>query len=270
MERAYEVIGVMFDRNAHNLSALILGVICFGLLFLLPVSNAAAGDLTAEDILNKVDDLYRGDSSMGKMTMEIITENWSRTLVADFWTLGKENSMVRILSPKKEKGMGTLRVGNDIWNYLPKVNRTIKVPSSMMSQSWMGSHFTNDDIVHESRMADDYEFEITFEGERDDQDVIEITCIPKPDAAIVWGKLIITVRSSDYVPLEMAYYDEDLGLARTFGFSNMELVDGQEIPMTLTVIPADKPDETTIVTYEGIQFDVDIGDDVFTLRNLQS
>ena len=117
---------MLFDRRMNNLSVVILGMLLGALLMLSPVVQAASDELTAEDILNKVDDLYRGDSSQGQMTMEIVTENWSRTLVADFWTLGKENSMVRVLSPKKEKGMGTLRVGNDIWNYLPKINRTIK------------------------------------------------------------------------------------------------------------------------------------------------
>ncbi len=247
----------------------ILTAMLLGILLAVPASSAAQ-ELTAEDILNKVDDLYRGDSSRGKMTMQIVTEHWSRTLTASFWTQGKKNSLVRILSPAKEKGMATLRVDNDIWNYLPKVNRTIKVPSSMMSQSWMGSHFTNDDIVRESRMADDYDFSITFQGKRDGEDIIEITCIPKPDAAIVWGKLILVVRASNYLPLEMTYYDEDMKLARTFSFSDMQMVGDREIPMVLTVTPADKPNETTVVTYNSIEFGVDIGNDIFTLRNLQS
>lgn len=226
-------------------------------------------ELTAEDILNKVDDLYRGDSSEGTMTMEIITENWSRTLTMDFWTKGKDRSMFKILSPKKEKGTATLRSENDIWNYLPKVNRTIKVPSSMMSQAWMGSHFTNDDLVRETRMADDYDFEISFEGERDEQDVVEITCIPKDDAAIVWGKVELTVRTLDYIPLTMLYFDEDMALMRTMTFSELRDVDGQEIPTRMTVIPSDKEGESTVVIYDEITFDVDIDDDFFSLRNLQ-
>jgi outer membrane lipoprotein-sorting protein len=226
-------------------------------------------ELTAREILDRVDDLYRGESSTGTMTMEIVTEYWSRTLTLEFWAKGKDKSLIRILSPKKEKGTGTLRVDKDIWNYLPKVNRTIKVPSSMMSQSWMGSHFTNDDLVRESRMADDYDFEITFQGERDGFDVVEITCIPKPEAAIVWGKVVVIVMDEEYIPISMLYYDEDMDLARTMTFSDIREIDGREIPTTMIVVPSDKPEESTFVRYDEITFDVDVGENTFTLRNLQ-
>lgn len=111
-----------------------------------------------------MDDLFRGKSSQGLMTMTVVTKHWKRTLTMQWWSKGKDRSLVRILAPKKEAGTATLRVGNDVWNYLPKVKRVIKLPSSMMSGSWMGSHFTNDDLVKESRMADDYTFKITFQG----------------------------------------------------------------------------------------------------------
>ncbi len=248
--------------------ALVAGFLMIAIPSIIP-AYAQNNELTAEDILNRVDDLYRGDSSMGMMTMEIVTEHWSRTLSMDFWTKDKDRSLFKILSPKKEKGTATLRSGNDIWNYLPKVNRTIKVPSSMMSSAWMGSHFSNDDLVRESRMADDYDFEITFEGEKDGLDVIEITCIPLPDAAIVWGKVLLTVTDGDYIPLSMLYYDEDLVLKRTMTFSDLNDIDGQEIPTKMVMVPSDKENESTTVTYNEITFDVEIDDDFFSLRNLQ-
>ena len=235
-----------------------------------PVSSAQNGNLTAEDILNNVDDLYRGTSSDGVMTMEIVTENWSRTLALEFWSKGEDKSLIKILAPKKEAGTATLRVGNDIWNFLPKVNRTIKIPSSMMSQSWMGSHFTNDDLVRESRMADDYDFTITFQGLRDGVDVIEITCLPKPEAAIVWGKVILTVTANDHIPREMLYYDEDLALVRTMTFSDIQTIGERKIPMKMVVVPTDKPNESTTVVYSKITFDLGIDDSFFSLRNLES
>jgi len=259
-------------KRTKCINILVLALIAGFLMITIPSVTpgyAQDNELTAEDILNRVDDLYRGDSSMGMMTMEIVTEHWSRTLSMDFWTKGKDKSLFKILSPKKEKGTATLRSENDIWNYLPKVNRTIKVPSSMMSQAWMGSHFTNDDLVRESRMADDYEFEITFEGEKDGREVIEITCIPLPDAAIVWGKVLLTVTDGDYIPLSMLYYDEDMDIARTMTFSELNDVDGQEIPTKMLVVPADKENESTTVIYNEITFDVDLEDDFFSLRNLQ-
>ncbi len=242
------------------------------LIFFLAIlaPNAAAQEgLSAKEILDKVDDLYRGTSSHGRMTMSIVTKHWSRSLSMEFWSKGKEMSLVRILAPKKEKGMATLRADNDIWNYLPKVKRVIKLPSSMMSASWMGSHFTNDDLVKESRMADDYTFEITFEGKRDGLNIVEIECIPKPDAAIVWGKVITIVRKSDYQPVSVAYFDEDMALMRTMTFSEIGLINDRTVPRLMTVTPEDKPEEKTVVRYDDINFNVEVKDSLFSLRSLQ-
>lgn len=239
------------------------------LLFIFCSPAHAEQDLTARQILDKVDDLYRGASSNGKMTMKIITKHWTRTLSMEFWSKGKEMSLVRILSPKKEKGTATLRSGNEIWNYLPKVKRVIKLPSSMMSASWMGSHFTNDDLVKESRMADDYTFTITFEGQRDGQDVVELTCIPLPDAAIVWGKVLTVVRKKDYQPISITYFDEDMALVRTMTFSEITLINDRTVPMVMTVVPEDNPNEKTTVRYNEITFNVELEDKFFSMRNLQ-
>ena len=230
---------------------------------------AQEGGLSAKEILDRVDDLYRGESAQGSMTMTISTEHWSRALSLEFWTQGKDRSLFRIQEPKKEKGTATLRVENDLWNYLPKVKRVIKLPSSMMSASWMGSHFTNNDLVKESRMADDYTFEKTFEGEREGQTIVEITCHPKPDAAVVWGKVVVVARSEDYIPVEVLYYDEEMELARTMMFEEVKEMGGRVIPARMLVLPADKPAESTVMEYHQIDFDVELGEEVFSLRNLQ-
>jgi outer membrane lipoprotein-sorting protein len=232
-------------------------------------SILGAASLSPKEILDKVDDLYRGSSSEGRMTMVIVTAHWKRTLKLEFWSKGKEKSLIRILSPKKEKGTATLRAGNDIWNYLPKVKRVIKLPSSMMSASWMGSHFTNDDLVKESRMAEDYTFELTYEGKRDGLEILEISCHPKPDAAVVWGKVLVSVNKHNYMPLVIHYYDEDLEPARTMHFSEVADLGDRSLPTLMTVVPEDKPDEKTVVKYEKIAFDVDLSDRVFSIRSLQ-
>jgi len=226
-------------------------------------------DLSPREILDRVDDLYRGKSSSGTMSMTIITAHWTRTLKLRFWSRGKEESLIRISAPKKEKGTATLRSGNDLWNFLPKVKRVIKLPSSMMSASWMGSHFTNDDLVKESRFADDYTFELGFQGARDDKKILEIACHPKPDAAVVWGRVIVTVARNGYLPLDIKYYDEDMNLVRTMFFSEISDTDGRTLPKLLTLIPEDKPEEKTEVRYEEIAFDLDLEDGLFSLRNLQ-
>ena len=227
-----------------------------------PVSSA--------DILNHVDDLFRGSSSRSTMVMKVITAHYTREMKLVAWSKGKDYSLVRILEPLKEKNTSTLKAGNNIWNYLPKVKRVIKIPSSMMGGSWMGSHFTNDDLVKESRMADDYTHSITFEGTRDGTEVIELTLIPKPEAAVVWGKVVAIVRKSDWIPLRIDYYGEKLGLERSMTFSDIKKLGGRLVPATMRITPTDKPGEYTLVTYDDIAFDIALKDSLFTLRTLQN
>jgi outer membrane lipoprotein-sorting protein len=254
-------------RQKHELGRIILAALVMCLF--LTASDGWAEPLTAKDVLDKVDDLYRSDSSRGEMTMAITTAHWKRSLTMEFWTKGKEQSLIRILAPKKEEGTATLRSGNEIWNYLPKVKRVIKLPSSMMSASWMGSHFSNDDLVKESRFVDDYEFEISFQGLREGKEVVEITCTPKPQAPVVWGRVVVTVDRENLLPMVTRYYDEELQLARSMAFCDRKILGGRMLPASLTVVPADKPDEKTEVTYDRITFDLRLSDDVFSLRNLQ-
>ena len=228
-----------------------------------------ASDLDPEKILDSVDDLYRSNASHGILTLSVTTVNWQRTLTLEQWSKDEDKSLFKILKPKKEKGLATLRVDKNVWNYMPKVKRVVKIPSSMMSSSWMGSHFTNDDLVKQSRMAEDYTFSITFEGMQDDEEVVEITCIPNKEAAVVWGKVEVVVYADDYIPLRMIYYDEDLLLSRTLEFTNIQKMDGKMIPTLMSMIPADESGESTTVKWEEIQFDVAIDDEFFSLRKLQ-
>lgn len=252
--------------NRFIIAAIVLSVCS------IPVSPLrAAGDppSTAEDILNHVDDLFRGVSSHAIMQMTVTTAHYTRDMTLEAWSKGKENSLVRIVKPEKEKGTATLKAGSNIWNYLPKVNRIIKIPSSMMGGSWMGSHFTNDDLVKESRMADDYTSSISFRGERKGVGMIELTLIPKPDAAVVWGKVVVDVMDGSYLPLKVDYYDERMKLARTMAFSEIREVGTRRLPMRLRMTPVDKPNEYTEILYTTIEFDIPLQDSFFSLRSLK-
>jgi len=226
--------------------------------------------VSSTDILNHVDDLFRGSSSRAAMVMKVVTKHYTREMRLVAWSKGKDYSLVRILEPLKEKNTSTLKAGNNIWNYLPKVKRVIKIPSSMMGGSWMGSHFTNDDLVKESRMADDYTHSITFEGAQDGIEVIDLTLIPKPDAAVVWGKVVARVRKSDWTPLKIDYYGEKLEAERSMIFSDIRTLGGRILPATMRITPTDKPGEYTLVTYDDIEFDIELADNFFTLRTLQN
>ena len=243
----------------------LLGVVLLGL----PHGFAATNDQRAQEIVDRVDRLLRGESSIGAITMEISTANWQRTLSMQIWSRGTENALVRIKKPEKEAGTATLKVGNNIWHYLPKVNRTIKIPTSMMMASWMGSHFTNDDLVKDSRLIHDYFITISFEGERDGAQVYEFTLTPRPEAAVVWGKIVLEVRQSDLMPTWQRFYDEEGKLVRELILSDYKRMGGRLVPTRMVMRPLDKPGEQTMITYDDLTFDVTISDDTFSLRNLE-
>jgi outer membrane lipoprotein-sorting protein len=225
---------------------------------------------TPREIVDRVDRILRGDSSHGTATMEVKTQHWERSLSMEIWSLGTEDSLVRITAPAKEAGTATLKVDNDIWNYLPKVDRTIKIPASMMMGSWMGSHFTNDDLVKDSRLVDDYDIEVSFEGARDGIEVWELRLTPHPDAPVVWGRIDYRVRKNDLMPLWSKYYDEDGNLIRTLTFSDFRTFDGRLVPAVMTMTPEDKPGEHTTVRYQTLAFDVHLEPSFFSLQNLKS
>lgn len=225
---------------------------------------------SAREIMDRVDQLLRGRSSSGAFRMEIVTEHWNRTLEMRAWSLGTEYSLIRILAPNRDAGTATLKAGNDIWNYLPRVDRTIRLPPSLMGGAWMGSHFTNDDLVKESRIVDDYDIEIGFEGERDGTEVWEFVLTPKPEAAVIWGRIVEQVRKDDLMPEWARYYDEDGELVRSLTFSDFRVMGGRLVPAVMTVQPADKPEESTTIQYTDLEFDVDLDESFFSLRQLRS
>jgi hypothetical protein len=171
--------------------------------------------------------------------------------------------------PLREKGTSTLKSDNHIYTYLPKTDRTIKLTSGMMVGSWMGSHLTNDDLVKEARLEEDYTAEISFEGMREGQNIIEFSLVPKIDAAVVWGKLKLIVLADSNIPLVEYYYDEDFELARTIWFSDIQLLAGRQRPAVLTVIPADKPEELTQFIYKHLSLNVELNDSLFSLSSLK-
>lgn len=234
-----------------------------------PSPVARGQENPAKEIIERIDRLLRGDSSRGVATMEVVTEHWERRLTLELWSLGTDYTLVRVVSPAKEAGTATLMADRDIWNYLPKVDRTIKVPASMMAGSWMGSHFTNDDLVKESQLVEEYDIEIAFDGNRDGERVWELVLRPKPEAAVVWGRVEFTVRQRDDMPLSARYYDEDGVLIRTMFYSQFQRFGDRTVPAVMRMIPEDKPGEQTIVRYDELEFDIDVDKSFFSLQTLK-
>ncbi len=256
---------VRVDNSGMRTVALMLVV----LLGASPSGVFAQEPVDAHDIIERIDRILRGESSRGLATMEVVTENWERQVTIELWSLGTDYSLIRVREPQKEAGTATLMADGDIWNYLPKVDRTIKIPALMMGGSWMGSHFTNDDLVKESQLIEDYDIETAFDGERDGVTVWEFLLTPKAEAAVVWGRLEFQVRQADDMPLWAKYYDEDGELSRTMEYREFMELEDRTVPAVIYMHPADKPNERTVVRYHEIEFNIDLDQSFFSLRSLQ-
>ena len=242
------------------------GLLVTGLLFLDLNTLYANDQQDVTAIIKKMDDLYRSSSSYAEFKMEIVNPHWQRTLTMKAWTQGKKRTFIRIISPAKEEGIGTLRIGNEMWNYLPNTNKVIKIPPSMMMSSWMGSDFNNDDLVSEFTFEEDYTFSII----KRDSSQITVKCIPKEGRPIVWGSVLLVVRSKDFLPVEERYYDEQDNLMRTMYFKNIKTFDNRTIPSVMELIPENEKNHKTVLEYIDVNFDREISDHVFSLRNLRS
>jgi outer membrane lipoprotein-sorting protein len=221
------------------------------------------------EVVRKIDDLYRSKTSYSELEMHIVTPDWERTLGMKAWSEGTKKTFIRILTPPRERNFATLRIGNEMWNFLPNANKVIKIPPSMMMSSWMGSDFTNDDLVEESSMLDDYNYRyVTPENPENGLLYIEFT--PKEDKPIVWAKIILAAHRNDYLPVWEKYYDEKGRLMRLLNFKDIKEFGGRKVPSTMEMTPQNKQGHTTVITYKELQFDAPLDKDTFTLRNLRS
>lgn len=243
--------------------------VIFLLFFLLRAPAGWAAEPTVEELLSRTDDLMRGSSSHAVMTMRVKTERWQRELRMESWSEGTDQSLVRILTPQKEAGTATLKVEKEIWNYLPKVDRTIRVPSSMMSASWMGSHFTNDDLIADSRFDRDYDCAFDSVPEPPGVGHWTIDCRPKPTAPVVWGKVMVRIRAEDQIVDQVTFFDERDALMRTMLYQEIREIGGRRLPSRVRMVPADKPDEFTEMSYDELELDIDLPERTFSLQSLR-
>ncbi len=232
-------------------------------------AQADKNDTLVKQLIREVDELYRSKSSYSELEMEIVTPHWQRTLAMYGWTEGLDKTFIRITSPKKENGVTTLRIENEMWNYLPKTDKVMKIPPSMMMSSWMGSDFTNDDLVKEFSLFEDYMYEFIHpEGEPDS--LYYINCIPNEDVPIVWNNIVISVRKDDHIPIWQKYYDEKGTLMRLMNYSDVRNFGDRLIPATMEMIPQNKEGHKTVIRYHKLEFDINLDKDVFSLRKLRS
>lgn len=227
---------------------------------------------TAQDakvIVQKADEKMRGESSHVWMSIQTIRPGWKRTMEIEAWMKGTELAMIRILSPAKEKGIIFLKKKKEVWCWYPSLERSIKLPPSMMSQSWMGTDFTNDDLVKESSILQDYTHRITGDTIIGDIPSYIIEMIPLPEAAVVWSKVVVCIDQKDFMELHTRFYDEDSQMVNTMNSYDIKTMSGRLIPTRFTMIPSDKKNQQTEMLYRQIEFNIDIKDDFFSIETMR-
>lgn len=221
------------------------------------------------EIIKSAENKFKGETSQGKFTMIISTPDYTRTLKMESYNKGNDKALVVITSPPKEAGNKTLKIGKEIWTYLRMTEKTMKLPPSMMLQSWNGSDLTNDDLVRESSLYNDYEIKLMFEEKIGSELCWKIELTPKPEAPVVWGRIYYWVRQSDYNPALVQYYEENGELVRTFKFSDIKNIDGRIIPSRWTIINEKKKGYQTEFIYDDVKLDKPIPDKIFSIRELE-
>jgi outer membrane lipoprotein-sorting protein len=223
----------------------------------------------AKAIVKKAEDNVRGLSSVTEMTIQIKRPAWTRTMSMKGWTKGTDYSMIVVTAPAKDAGTVFLKRVKEIWNWLPNIERVVKLPPSMMSQSWMGTDLTNDDLVKESSRVDDYDHKITGDSVIEGRKCWKIQMIPLPQAAVVWSKVNMWVDQKDYLELRIEFYDEDNKLVNVLQSSDVRTMGGRVMPVKMEMIPVEKKGQETIITYNSAVFNQPIGTDFFTTQKMK-
>ncbi|MBD3871336.1 MAG: outer membrane lipoprotein-sorting protein [Acidobacteria bacterium] len=231
--------------------------------------TATSSAQDAAEIVRKSIDNWRGESSYGEMSMTIHRPSWERSMSMRAWTGGAKKSLVRVTAPKKDAGNGTLMIDNNMWSYAPKVNRVIKVPSSMMGQSWMGSYFSNKDVSRADDIVDQYDHTLLGKEEHEGHTVYVIESVPHEEAAVVWGKEVLRIRDDD-VLVSQEFYDQEGVMVKTLRSLEIGEMGGRTIAIRQRMAKSDTEDEWTEFVMESVEFDVKISDNVFTRSNLQN
>ncbi len=223
---------------------------------------------TAKDIVKKSDERARGKTSFASVTIETVRPTWKREMSLKVWTKGNDFSLIFVTSPAKDKGIVFLKRQKEVWNWIPSIDRNIKLPPSMMNQSWMGTDFTNDDLVKEASIVEDYGHTMGRDSMIDNRACYKIELKPKPTASVVWGKINLWIDKKDYLMLNAEYFDEDNVLVNQMRASEVKILGGRLLPSRMEMIPIDKKGNKTVLIYKSLEFDKAINDSFFSTNNM--
>jgi len=238
-------------------------------LAMFAIAGVAAEPVTARDIIQRAMDHFRGQTSYSEMTMVINRPEWQRSMTMRAWTEGDKQTLVRVTEPRKDAGNGTLSLDGNMWTYTPKINRVIKVPSSMMNQNWMGSDFSNKDISKNTDIIDQYDHTLLEQRQQDGHTVYVIESIPHEEAAVVWGKEVLVIRD-DWIMLEQQFWDQDGELVKRLAASKIQEMSGRSVATVIRMSKANEADEWTELQTAEVEFDLDLPGNLFTLSSLRN
>jgi hypothetical protein len=218
-------------------------------------------------VIDHLDRLYRHDSSHALMTMTVVRERGTRELTLESWSRGQDDALIVIRAPAREAGTATLRTKDGLWNYAPRADRLIRIPTGLLADAWMGSHFTNDDLMRDTSYDDDYTSELAWTT-RGGTRYLQVTMTPKPDAPVVYTRLVFLLTAEHWTPV-LAEYHDGARLMRTMRFDDVRTIGGRRIPMRMILQPEGRPGERTEMRYDRLSFDVPVDADLFTPRGLR-
>ncbi len=254
----------MINIGQHSLRRLVfIAIILFG-------GGGYLSGQQAIDIVKAADQKLKGLSSEAEMTIRIIRPTWKREISLKTWSKGDKYALILVTAPAKDKGMVSLKRDKEVWNWIPSIERTIKLPPSMMTQSWMGTDFTNDDLVKQSSIVTDYIHTLEKDTIIENYTCHKIILTPKSEAAVVWGKIIIYISQKEFMQLRAEYYDEEDDLINVMSGSKIKNLGGKLLPSEMEMIPVDKPGQKTVLVYNSLTFDKPIEESFFTVQNMKT
>lgn len=226
-------------------------------------------ELTATEVIQKATDKLNGKSSKGSMTMTVVRPSWSREVTMKSWSMGDDYYLILITAPVKDKGQTFLKRETGMWNWMPTISKMIKIPPSMMSQSWMGSDFTNDDLVKMNSYVNQYTHKIVGEEVVEGLNCYKLQLTPKPDAPVVWGKVLAWISKEEFYELKLEFYDEDGVLVNRQECSDIKQFSDRKLPAKLVMTPVGKPGNQTIIEILDNEFNIDINESFFSQQNMK-
>lgn len=232
-----------------------------------PIASADPPVPSVKEVTKRLDDLYRASSSSGRMTMKIVTKHYSRTLEMEMWSKGTKYMLAVIRKPARSAGTATLKTKEGMWNYVVRADQLIRIPPGLLGDGWMGSHFTNDDVMRENTYEEEYDTVADW-AELDGTKRLRLTMVPKENAPVPYRKLEFYLTADEYLPVQAVYWDAKK-VVRNEYFRDIQEHNGRKFPSVIQVIPSDKPDESTTVIYDTLKFNVPVDDGLFTPRGLR-